>query len=289
MEKLVISSDSSSILPETAKKYGFTMIPCPIIMDGKTYLDTEVDMDEVYGRLDAKENMPRTSTANVGEFAQFFTGLSQEADSILHISMSSVFSGHHNTALQGKKLASETLPGTRIEVIDSRCVGTGVALVAMEAARAAAQGKNLDEVIELVSRIVPEVSLLLARDTLFYQAEGGRIFEAHSWAEAESATSFRSITEADASTGGVLKPVARAKTVAQILDKLVEITKGRSRGNKLVGIIGHTRAPERAEKLKEMLLSELEFDRLCVSDASASVVIHGGIGLIDYAFCNKLD
>ena len=289
MEKVVISSDSGSILPETAKQYGFTMIPCPIIKDGKTYLDTEIDMDELYARLDAKENLPKTSTANVGEFAQFFTELSQKAEAILHISMSSVFSGHHNTALQGKKLASDKLPGTRIEVVDSRCVGTGVALVATEAAKAAAQGKNIDEVIELVNRIIPQVSLLLARDTLFYQAEGGRIFEAHTWAEAESATSFRSITEADASTGGALKPVARAKTIAQIMDKLVEITRERSNGNKLHAVIGHTRAPDRAEKLKEMLLAELQFDWLCASEESASVVIHGGIGLIDYAFCKALD
>jgi DegV family protein with EDD domain len=289
MRKVVISSDSGSILPERAREYGFAMIPCPIIMNGRTYLDTEIDMDEVYARLEAKENMPTTSTANVGEFAQFFTELSQQAEDILHISMSSVFSGHHNTALQGKKLAEEKLPGKRIEVVDSLCVGTGVALVAMAAAKAAAQSKNIDEIIELVSGIIPQVGLLLARDTLFYQAEGGRIFEARTWAEAESATSFRSITEADASTGGALKPVARAKTVAQIMNKLVEITKERSRGKKLLAVIGHTRAPDRAEKLKEMLLSQLDFDWLCVSDESASVVIHGGIGLIDYAFCPKFD
>jgi len=289
MDKVVISSDSGSILPETAKEYGFTMIPCPIIIDSKTYLDTEIDMDELYARLDSKENLPKTSTANAGEFAQFFTELGQRAEAILHISMSSVFSGHHNIALQGKKLASKKLPDTRIEVVDTRCVGTGVSLVAIEAAKVAAQGKNIDEIMPLVSRIIPEVSLLLARDTLFYQAEGGRIFEASTWAEAESTSSFRSITEVDASTGGVLKPIARAKTVAQILERLVEITKERGRGNKLIGIIGHTRAPGRAERLKEMLLSELEFDWLCVSDESASVVIHGGIGLIDYAFCNKLD
>jgi DegV family protein with EDD domain len=231
--------------------------------------------------------MPTTSTANVGEFAQFFVEAGREAEAILHISMSSVFSGHHNTALQGKKLAGEKLPGQRIEVIDSRCVGTGVSLIAIEAARAAAQGKNIDELLKLVNGVIPRVNLLLARDTLFYQAEGGRIFEAQTWAEAESTTSFRSITEADASTGGALKPIARAKTVAQIIDKIVEITKERGKNKKLHGIIGHTRASDRAEKLKEMLLSELEFDWLHVAEESASVAIHGGLGLIDYSFCDS--
>ena len=147
--------------------------------------------------------------------------------------------------------------------------------------------KVTSKVQKMVDDLIPQVSVLLARDTLFYQAEGGRIFEAQTWAEAESATSFRSITEADASTGGGLKPVARAKTVAQIMDKIVEITRERAGGNRLVGIIGHARVPERAEKLKRMLLSQVQFDELIVSEVSASVVVHGGIGIIDYSFCPR--
>ena len=138
MKKVAISSDSGTILPEMAQKYGFSMIPVPIIIDGKTYLDTEIDMDELYARLDSKENLPKTSTANIAEFAQFFTDLAQDAEAILHISMSSQFSGHHNVATQGRKLALEKLPGKRIEIIDSLTMGTGVGLIAIQAAQAAA-------------------------------------------------------------------------------------------------------------------------------------------------------
>jgi len=254
-------------------------------MDGKTYLDTEIDMDKLYVRLDTKEDLPKTSMVNVEEFLRFFSEVGGEADDVLHICMSSLFSPQYQNAVKAKELAGEKLPGKKIEVVDSRTMGTGVALIAIEAAKAAAGGKNIDEVVELVNGIIPRVSLLLARDTLFYQAEGGRIFEARTWAEAESASSFRSITEADASTGGALKPVARAKTVAHIMDKLVEITKERAGGDKLNGVIGHTRVPDRAEKLKEMLLSEFEFGWLYVAEEGVSAAIHNGRGLIDYTFC----
>ena len=289
MSKVVISADSVSLTPEAAREYGFTLIPCPIIVDGKQHLDTEIDMDELYARLDTKENLPKTSTTNIEEILQFFTGLSQGAEAILHICMSSVFSPQYKNILQAKELAREKLPKTKIEVFDSRTMGTGVAFLAIEAARTAEQGKNIDEVTELVNHIVPGVVTLYARDTLFYLAEGGRIFEARSWAEAEVASSFRSITEADASTGGMLKPVARAKTVAQIMDKLVEITKERGNGNKLRGVIGYTRgAADRAEKLRDMLLSELKFDWLYVAEEGASVAVHNGRGLIDYTFCHRV-
>ncbi|MDD4985970.1 MAG: DegV family protein, partial [Dehalococcoidales bacterium] len=147
MEKVVISSDSGTILPEAANQYGFTMIPVPIIIDGETYLDTEIDMDDLYVRLDGKENLPKTSTANVAEFAQFFIDLARNTEAILHISMSSVFSGHHNAALQGKELAIKKLPNTKIEIVDSLTMGTGVALIAIQAARAAVQGKSMDDVM----------------------------------------------------------------------------------------------------------------------------------------------
>mgnify|MGYP001037767957 FL=1 len=288
MGKVAISADSVSLTPEKAKEYGFSLIPCPIVMDGKQYVDTEIDIDKLYARLDTKENLPKTSTANVEEFLRFFTGLSQGAGSILHICMSSVFSPQYFNALKTREVAGKKLPGIRIEVVDSRAIGIGVHLVAIEAAKAAAQGKNMNEVLELVNHLIPQVTTLAARDTLFYYDKGGRIFEARTWAEAESASSFRSIVEVDASTGGTVKPVARAKTVAQIMDKLVEITKERSDGNKLHGAIGYTRgAADRAEKLRDMLLSELEFDWLYVAEEGASVVVHNGKGLIDYTFCSR--
>ena len=287
MGRIVISADSVSLPLEKATEYGLTLIPCPIAMDGKQYLDTEIDMDALYVRLDTKENLPKTSTVNVEEILRFFRETSPGADSILHISMSSVFSPQYKHTLKAREIAREKLPGTRIEVVDSRTIGIGVHFVAIEAARAAAAGKNLDEIIGLVNSILPRMTDLTARDTLFYYDKGGRIFEARSWAEAEEATSFRSVVEVDASTGGTVRPVARARTAAQIIDRLVEITKERSSG-RLNGAIGYTRgAADRAERLKEMLLAELQFDWLHLAEESASVAVHNGRGCIDYAFCNE--
>jgi DegV family protein with EDD domain len=288
MKRVVVSADSVSLPRETAREYGFSLIPCPIILDDQTYLDTEIDIEELYKRIDSRENLPKTSTANVEDFLSFFAETSRSTDDLVHICMSSVFSPQYKNALKAKELASKSLGGVIIKVVDSLSIGIGVHLIAIAAAKAAAQGKTLDEVMKLVSSITPQVASLAARDTLFYYDKGGRIFEARSWAEAEATSSFRSIIEVDASTGGTVKPVARAKTVAQILDKLVELTKEKGSGSKLCGAIGYTRgAADRAEKLREMLCSELAFDWLYVAEESASVVVHNGRGFIDYAFSNQ--
>jgi len=286
MSKIVISADSVSLPHETAGKYGFSLIPCPISLDGKTYLDTEIDIDRLYNRLDTRENLPKTSMANVEDFVRFFTEISRGSD-VLHICMSSVFSPQYRNALQAKELVSKKLNGIRIEVADSLSIGIGVHLIAIAAAKAAEQGRTLDETMQLVNDIKPRVVSLAARDTLFYYDKGGRIFEARPWAEDEVTHSFRSIIEVDASTGGTVKPVARTKTVAQTLDKLVGITKEKNNGNRIWGAIGYTRgAADRAEKLKKMLLAELQFDWLYIAEESASVAVHNGRRFIDYTFSN---
>jgi len=287
MKNLAISCDSVCVLPEKAREYGFIMAPFSIIVDGTHYPDTEIDMDELYATLDSKDGLPTTSMPNVGEFEQLFTDLAREAEAVLHIAITSVFSASYQNALQARELVTKKLPGARIEIVDSCTTGMGVCLLTREALRFKALEENIDEVLNQVNRALPGIYDFSARDTLFYLDKGGRIFEAKSWSEAEKEASFRSIIEIDASSEGTVRPVARAKTEAQIIDKLVEITKERAgHATKLRGDIGYSRgAAERAEKLKQALINELDFDRLDIAEISAAVAVHNGKGFLDYAFC----
>jgi len=286
MKKVAISCDGGTVLPKTAEKYGVTVIPCPIIMDGKQYLEPEVNMDELYTTLDNRENLPTTAIANPEEFAQHFTRLSQEAEAILHICQTPVFTALYQNALQAREMLSEKLPKTRIEVVNSFTAGIGPITLAIGAAKAAAQGKGMDEVKEVVNSIIPRLSFISNRDTLFYLDKGGRICEARDWAKAEPANSFRAILEVNAATEGVFKPLARVKTLTQVMEKFLEIAKERSGdGQKLHGTFGYSRgAEERVSKLKEMLLSELQFDWLYAAEYSAAVVVHNSRGQMDLAF-----
>jgi DegV family protein with EDD domain len=286
MKSVAISCDGGTILPKAAEKYGFTVIPCPIIMDGKPHLEPEVNMDELYAALDKREHLPTTAIANPEEFVQHFTSLSREAEAILHICQTPVFTALYKNALQAKEMLSEKLPKTRIEVVNSFTAGIGPVTLAIGAAKAAAQGKGLDEVTQLIKSVIPRLNFISSRDTLFYLDKGGRICEARDWAKAEPANSFRAILEANAATEGVFKPLARVKTLTQVMEKFIEIAKERTRdGQKLHGAIGYSRgAEERVSKLKEMLLAELEFDWLYTGEYSAAVVVHNGRGQMDLAF-----
>ncbi len=94
--------------------------------------------------------------------------------------------------------------------------------------------------------MIPRVNQLSTRDTLFYLDGLGRIFEVESWAEAESKNSFRAIIEIGASTGGMTKPVARAKTKTQLMNEMVNIARERAGSKKLHTAIAQANAPEDA-------------------------------------------
>jgi len=291
MKKLAISCDSVHVIPEKAKEYGLILAPFSVMVGNRRYSDAEMDLDELYKALENKDNLPTTSMPSVGEFVELFTALSHQAEAILHINITSVFSASYQNALKAREIAISKLPGTRIEVFDSRTTGMGVCLTAREALESTAAGKSLDEILQDVNIIIPRVNDFSARDTLFYFDKGGRIFEAKSWSAAEKEASFRSIIEIDASSEGTVRPVARAKTEAQIIDRLVELTRQRAGAAKtLNGDIGYSRgAEERAAKLKAALISEFRFDRLDTAEISAAVAVHNGKGFLDYALCPSLD
>jgi DegV family protein with EDD domain len=267
-----------------AERYGIRVVPYHIIIDGKDYLTTQIDKNLLYSRLKEKENLPTSSAPSEAEFLQIFAELSQKAETILHISTAPAFGAAYSIALKAKEAAREKLPKTTIEVIDSRTTSSALGLIVLEAAKAATQGKEVKEIMKLLGYMIPRTSMLSSRDTLFYLDKGGRIFEAKAWAEAEAVASFRAIVEGDASTGGVIKPVTRAKTKTQILNKLVDIAKERVKHRKLHAAILHNKAPDLAEQLREKVLSQFHCDELYVNEGSPIVALYNGEGLIELSF-----
>ncbi|MFB0556425.1 MAG: DegV family protein, partial [Dehalococcoidia bacterium] len=146
------------------------------------------------------------------------------------------------------------------------------------------QGKSLQEVTKLANDMIPRVNDLSTRDTLFYLDKEGLVFEAQSWAEAESKSTFRAILKVDASSEGITKPIARAKAKTQIMNKMVDIAKERVRGKKLHAAIVHTNVPDQAEQLKKMILSQFQCDEFYVAEALGATAAKNGRGLIHFGF-----
>ena len=249
MNKVAIITDTvSGVPPKIAEAFDIKVIPLSIIMDGVTYAETEVDKAQLHRRLQQRENLPTTSSVNPAQCLQAYRELSQRAEAILHITFTSWIGMSYKSAIQAKETAQKELPNTTIEVIDTRTAHGAQLLCVLEAANAANQGKSLSEILSIVSGLVPKLNLLYILDTLYYLGKGGRVGKANAWTD--SALDVKSILEMDASTEGVMKPLARARTQGKAVGKLIEIVKERNGNRKLHAVVSHSDVPEQAEKLK---------------------------------------
>jgi len=289
MNKVAIITDTISHMPrELADKYDVTLLASCVVMDGKTYPENEVNLAWFYEMLPKWReagNMPSTTAIPVGIFPEVYRQLSQKAGSILYIGQSAKFSPSPDAARQIRAKVKDELPNTPIEVIDCGTVCGGEMLIVLEAARAAAAGKSLPEVIEVTNNMIKRINFILFSDDLYYLDKGGRIHKARPWASSKITNTV--LLEASAATGGEHRPLARCKTKGQTIKTLFDTVRQRSGGKKLHVAIEHADAPAEAEQLKEKVLSQFECAEVFVNQIGPVVTIHTGVGTRTFSWWHE--
>lgn len=171
---LKIVTDSTCDLPEEIiQKYGITVIPCYINFPDKSYLDgVEITRQEFYEKLVSSNPPPTTSAPSIGTFANAYTELLEKgASAVLSIHISSVLSGIFNVAC----LAAEALENKLIQTFDPGQLSLGTGLVVEAAAKAAQEGKTLEEVLIIARDIARRTYTFAAVNSLTYLQRSGRV------------------------------------------------------------------------------------------------------------------
>ncbi|MDY6912717.1 MAG: DegV family protein [Chloroflexota bacterium] len=280
---VAIVTDSTICLPlEIVMQYGITVVPLNLVFEDKSYRDG-VDMtpSEFYTLLEQSEKLPTTTAATTVDLLETYRKLSRQADSIACIFLSSKLSGSYDVAVQVKEQAQNEFPSTTIEVIDSRTTTGALGFIVLEAARAAASGCDLPQVLEVVNDMTPRVQFLAVLETLRYLAKGGRIGKASAWAGA--LLSVKPILTVSTATGEVV-PIERPRTKSRAIRHMIELMKDHVGARQVHVNIMHANIPEEAEKLKAQVLSTLNCTELFTTEFTPVMGVHTGPGLVGMAF-----
>ncbi len=169
----VVTDSSSDIPPEVAQELGITVVPMYIRFGDKVYRDgIDIDVEEFYHKIASGSDLPKTSVPPPGDFIQAYDQLSTETDEIVSIHISATYSGTCNVARLGRDYVKGKC---QIEVIDSKSASMGLGLVTIAAARAAAAGENLQQITEMVHRIIPHTHLFTMVTSMKYVLGGKRL------------------------------------------------------------------------------------------------------------------
>jgi DegV family protein with EDD domain len=169
----IVTDSTADLPPQLADELGVTVVPAYVRFKNEVYRDRiDISEDEFYQRLLTDPIHPSTEPPTPQDFADVYQKLSQKADGIVSVHISSKLSATCNSALRGKELIETECP---IEVIDSQSVTMGLGLLVAAATKSVKSKNSITQVAEEVKQTIPSIRMLGLLDTLKYLARGGRI------------------------------------------------------------------------------------------------------------------
>lgn len=280
MTVAIVTDSTACIPPEVAERYAIEVVPLHLIFGGRTFVDSLTeDTSEFYELLRTSHELPTTAAPSPGMFLSAIGRAAARADAVLCITVSKQFSAMYDSARHAIELARGESPRTDIRLLDSRNAAMAQGFVVVEAARAAATGASIDEVIARADAMTSEVTLLAMLDTLSYLARGGRVPRVAAWAA--GMLQVKPIVRFSASD---IKLVARTRTRARALDRTVELLAVATAGRITHLAVHHANAAGDAQYLLDAAGRRVRLAESYVTEFTQVMGAHTGPGLAGFAW-----
>ena len=276
--KVAVVTDSSVSLPEKLiEELDIHIIPLWLLW-GEDRLRDGIDIQpvEFYERLKREDSMPTTSQPSAGEFIEFFMALQDGYDGVVAVMVSDKLSGTIGSA----RAAVNQMPDFPVRIVDSANVSMGLSFPVLAAARAAKEGKTIDEVAAAAEKLVQQTYFLFVVDTLEYLHKGGRITGAK--ALLGTALSIKPLLHFE---DGLIQPLVQVRTkkkgIATMLDQVEEKLGGKKMAE--VGVVD-SNAPEDGDMVAEMVRERFGAAEILREIIGPVVGTHAGPGAVGVAF-----
>lgn len=278
--KLII--DSAADFPKDEMKHcDLITMPIYVYVDDQEYQDgVTIQADDVYHAAIKGADI-KTSQIPVGDYYKVFSELEEGHEYICTV-FSSKLSGTYSSAVMAASKVREERPNLVLEVINTKGVVAGEALIIRDAMRAIEQGASKDEVVSLIQELIPKMRYIFSVDELKSLIKGGRLSK-----EKGFIANVLNIKPVLALEDEEIQLKAQARGSAKKIEKMVELFK--SDVSDLSGAevwLGYGANTEELKKL-EMKLRELGVGTIKITQVGATLGAHLGPSVI--ALCYKAD
>lgn len=279
--KVAIITDSMSCLTrELVAQNGIRIVPATLHFAGKVYRDwVDITPSEAYELFLKDPEDFSTSAAIPMDYIEAYREFGKQGKDILCITLSSGLSGMYDVARTARGQVNEELSSISIEVFDSRLSTAAEGFVALTAARAAAEGKNLQEVIKTAEEVRDRANFFALLDTVRYVYRSGRIPKIAS--QIGALTGIKPILTM---SSGVIRFAGAVRNKKRGTDRLLEILRSRVGQDAVHVAVMHAYAPEEANSLMERISSEFNCIELWLTEFSPVMGYVCGTGTVGFAF-----
>lgn len=283
LKKVKVVVDSTSYIPkELLTENDISVVSLNVLLNGKSYREVDLENEFFYKEMDKSNEIPKSSQPSIDEVKEVFTSIAKEGFDIVGIFISSKMSGTYSTAHLVREMVLEEYPETNIELIDSESNCMQMGFSAIQAARAAKKGENIEKVVEEAKKVINTSRFLFVPDTLKYLKRGGRI----GGASALFGTILQIkpiLTVQNGETSVYEKVRTKKKAVEVILKKVLDDMTERGLGEV---IVHHINCEEEGLDLAKKLEDELKIP-VKIQSIGATIGLHVGPGSIGVAYYTK--
>lgn len=260
--KIVV--DSCCELPEELKHDPrYEIVPLTLIV-GDSYERLDDDGFDQKEFLRAVAECPVSPKSACPSPEKYMEAYRTDADHVYVVTLSSKLSGSYNSAVLGKNLYHETYGEKQIYVVDSRSASCGETQIAMQIARWEDEGMGYEEITEKIEKFTDGMHTYFVLDNLDTLRKNGRL----SGVKALVASTL-SIKPVMAGDQGSIVQLGQSVGIKKALAKMVDyVVRDVVDAEKKYLMITHCNNPERANSVKEQILSKVKFKDVLIMDTA---------------------
>jgi len=281
MNKTLVLTDSVACLPASlVQELSIQVIPVRLTVEGTVYRDMTQELPDMEVHRLQEIGGIDTTPWSPEHYCEQYLHAAGSSDSLLHVVAFSSFTSTMSLALAGAAMARERLPHLHIEVVDSGSTLMAQGFVALAAARAAATGSSLEDVVSAAVGARDVVRMVVSLGSLRYVARTGRVPRLASWA-----STLLNVKPVVGLAQGREEPLGLVRSRSQEMATLVKKVSRLVQGSGAVRLaVMDTGRWDDGEELLARLRGELSFDESFHAPLSPVSEIVSGPGLLGVAF-----
>jgi len=281
MPKVTIVTDSIACLTrELVEQYGIGIVPISICFRDEVYRDwVDITPTEAYELFLQDPERFTTSPASPGRYLEAYLEASNQTKNILCVTLSAKLSTGYDMACVAREQAKTELPQTSIEVLDSQTVTAAQGFVALAAARAAAEGKGLAEVVKVAEEMRDRATFIILLDTIRHVYRTGRIPKI-----AARVGSVLKIKPILTSSSGLVRFAGAVRSRERGINRILKMMRDKVGQSTVHVAVMHAYVQDEAERLKERISSEFNCAELWLTEFSPVMGYATGTGTLGFAY-----
>ena len=174
----IVSDSACDLSKEYLEKHDVTIVPLSVSFDGEIYYRDGVDItrDQCYQKMvDDPKLFPKTSLPSVESYADVFRSFVEQGFPVVCFTITTLFSGSYNSAMNAKSLVEEDYPDANICVIDSKQNTVTQALLIDQFVKMLEDGLSFEQAMSKLDALMVSARIFFTVGSLDYLKMGGRI------------------------------------------------------------------------------------------------------------------